>query len=439
MARTAYPLTDSEGGQTMQTTSTLPIGARTSHSAMLLYLGLGALCAIKVNVIGEVYVGEFVAAAYALAMLSTLRIERAYASFLGLTLMWAFAQALSDLSNGTPLNSSIKGVLAPGVFFLTVFAIGTHFSQGSSKRIWYFLIGAALSEIVNLSRAPTEEMLFNPWKWGYAMPVLMLLLCYLSMARAGALRIALCIVAYCAVSVVFDFRSAAGLPLLALAIYLLRRTSVVAWIRSLTNTRGGIPLLFGVLVLVIASLNALFSMIFAHAGEFSFLTPEAAHKYTVQATSELGILFGGRSEILISVRAFLDAPLLGHGSWAVDRNGYQDAYSVMVYQMGAALDDKIVVTDDTLIPAHSFLMGALIWSGIVGGLYWICMLARTLWLFVRNMPTMPIFFYVGTAQFVWDVFFSPFSADHRWESAMFLGMLFAWHHAFRYRQLRSVR
>ncbi|ESJ26199.1 hypothetical protein B551_0201960 [Cupriavidus sp. HPC(L)] len=439
MARTAYPLTDSEGGQTMQTTSTLPIGARTSHSAMLLYLGLGALCAIKVNVIGEVYVGEFLAAAYALAMLSTLRIERAYASFLGLTLMWAFAQALSDLSNGTPLNSSIKGVLAPGVFFLTVFAIGTHFSQGSSKRIWYFLIGAALSEIVNLSRAPSEEMLFNPWKWGYAMPVLMLLLCYLSMARAGALRIALCIIAYCAVSAVFDFRSAAGLPLLALAIYLLRRTSVVAWIRSLTNTRGGIPLLFGVLVLVIASLNALFSMIFAHAGEFGFLTPEAAHKYTVQATSDLGILFGGRSEILISVRAFLDAPLLGHGSWAVDRNGYQDAYSVMVYQMGAALDDKIVVTDDTLIPAHSFLMGALIWSGIVGGLYWICMLARTLWLFVRNMPTMPIFFYVGTAQFVWDVFFSPFSADHRWESAMFLGMLFAWHHASRYRQLRSVR
>ncbi|MBO4122432.1 hypothetical protein J5T34_17030 [Cupriavidus gilardii] len=424
----------------MQTTSTLPIGARTSHSAMLLYLGLGALCAIKVNVIGEVYIGEFIAAAYGLAALSTLRIERGYASFLGLTLMWAFAQALSDLSNATPLTSSIKGVLAPGVFFLTVFAIGTHFSQGSPKRIWYFLIGAALSEIVNLSRAPTEEMLYNPWKWGYAMPVLMLLLCYLSMVRAGALRIALCILAYCAVSVVFDFRSAAGLPLLALAIYLMRRSSVVAWVRSLTHTRGGIPLLFGVLVLVIAALNALFSMIFAHASDFSFLTPEAAHKYTVQATSELGILFGGRSEILISVRAFLDAPLLGHGSWAVDRNGYQDAYSVLVYQMGAALDDKIVVTDDTLIPAHSFLMGALIWSGIVGGLYWICMLARTLWLFVRNMPTMPIFFYVGTAQFVWDVFFSPFSADHRWESALFLGMLFAWHHANGYRQpLRSVR
>ncbi len=423
----------------MQTTSTLPIGARTSHSAMLLYLGLGALCAIKVNVIGEVYIGEFVAAAYALAVLSTLRIERTYASFLGLTLVWAFAQALSDLSNGTPLNSSIKGVLAPGVFFLTVFAIGTHFGQGSSKRIWYFLIGAALSEIVSIGRAPTEQMLYNPWKWGYAMPVLMLLLCYLSMARAGALRIALCILAYCTVSVVFDFRSAAGLPLLALAIYLMRRTSVVAWVRSLTYTRGGIPLLFGVLVLVIAALNALFSMIFAHAGEFGFLTPEAAHKYTVQATSDLGILFGGRSEILVSMRAFLDAPLLGHGSWAVDHNGYQDAYSVMVYQMGAALDDKIVVTDDTLIPAHSFLMGALIWSGIVGGLYWVCMLARTLWLFVRNMPAMPIFFYVGTAQFVWDVFFSPFSADHRWESAIFLGMLFAWHHASRYRQLRSVR
>lgn len=409
----------------MESTSTLRIGAQPSQA--LLHFALGALCAIKLNIIGDVFVGEFIAAAYALSRLSTLRIERGYASLLALTVMWAFAQALSDLANSTPLTTSLKGVLAPGVFFLTVFACGTYFSSGNPGRVWYFLIGVALSDMVGMTRAPTEEMLFNPWKWGYATPVLTLLLCYLSMARAGLWRIGVLIAAYCAVSAVYDFRSAAGLPLLGLAIYALRRSPAANYAYRLTATPGGIALLFLVMTLIIAALNSLFSLIFAHAAQFGFLSPEAVHKYTVQATSELGILFGGRSEILISLRAFLDAPLLGHGSWAVDRNGYQDAYSVMVYQMGASLNDKLEVFDNELIPAHSFLMGGLVWSGVLGGVYWLCVLARTLWLFVRNMPTLPIYFFVGTAQFLWDVFFSPFSADHRWASGVFLGLLFAWH------------
>lgn len=409
----------------MQSTSTLRLGVQPSHA--ILHFGLGALCAIKLNIIGDVFVGEFIAAAYALSRLSTLKIPRGYASLLALTLMWAFAQALSDVANSTPLTTSLKGVLAPGVFFLTVFAVGTYFSTGSTSRIWYFLIGVALGDILNMTRSPTEEMLFNPWKWGYATPVLTLLLCYLAIVRAGMMRMALLIGAYCAVSAVYDFRSAAGLPLLALGIYAMRRSAAANFAYRLTNTRGGIALLFLAMALLIAALNSLFSLIFAHAAQFGFLSPEAVHKYTVQATSELGILFGGRSEILVSLRAFLDAPLLGHGSWAVDRNGYQDAYSVMVYKMGASLSDKLEVFDNDLIPAHSFLMGGLVWSGVLGGVYWLCVLARAQWLFVRNMPTLPIYFYVGTAQFLWDVFFSPFSADHRWSSGVFLGLLFAWH------------
>lgn len=421
----------------IQSTSTLHVGAQPSRA--VLHLGLGALCAIKLNVIGDVFVGEFIAAAYALTLLSTLRMQRGYASLMALTLMWAFAQALSDLANSTPLTTSLKGVLAPGVFFLTVFAVGNYFTGGNPGRIWYFLIGVAISDIIGMTRAPTEEMLYNPWKWGYAAPALTLVLCYLALARAGLLRIALLIAAYSAVSAVHDFRSAAGLPLLALLIYIFRRSTVAASVYRMTATRGGIALLFLGMVVLIAVLNALFSLIFAHAAQFGFLSPEAVHKYTVQATSELGILFGGRSEILVSLRAFLDAPLLGHGSWAVDRNGYQDAYSVLVYQMGASLNDKLEVLDNDLIPAHSYLMGGLVWSGILGGVYWISVLARTLWLFVRNMQTLPIYFYVGTAQFLWDVFFSPFSADHRWASGVFLGLLFAWHFSHIQRSRGSLR
>ncbi|MBY4896842.1 hypothetical protein [Cupriavidus sp. AU9028] len=422
----------------MQSITTLVGGSRVGHAGPL-YFGLGAICAIKITLIGDVYIGEFIAAAYALTLLSTLRIQREYVSLLILTLMWAFAQALSDIANSTPMIVSLKGVLAPGVFFLTVFAVGSHFSRGNPQRMWYFLIGVAVSDIFNTSRMPTEEFLYNPWKWGYAAPAMLLLLSWLAMTRAGALRVAVAILIYCGVSALFDFRSAAGLPLLALVLYLLRGSRLGVQAYRLTRARGGVLLLFGIMAFTIALLNMVFSAIFAHAGDFGFLSPESVNKYTVQATSELGILFGGRSEILISLRAFLDAPVLGHGSWAVDRNGYQDALSVMVYQMGASLSDNLENFDNDLIPAHSFLMGGLVWSGFLGGVYWIGVLARAVWLYARNMPALPIYFHVGTAQLLWDVFFSPFSADHRWATGLFLGTLLAWHHLLAQQGARSAR
>ncbi|CAG9169324.1 hypothetical protein CURE108131_10220 [Cupriavidus respiraculi] len=420
------------GGHMLQSTYSPPVATQSTRP--VLYLALGAVAAIKLNVIGDVFVGEFIAACYALALLSTLRIPRAYVTLLALTLMWAAAQAMSDVVNGTPLMTSLKGVLAPGVFFLTIYAIGNHFGEGSSRRIWFFLIGLALSEMVSMARAPTEDMLFNPWKWGYASPVLILLLAYLSMARAGMLRIMVCLGAYAVVSAIFDFRSAAGLPLIALLVYFGRRSALARYVTGVVKTPGGIAAIFVALAVAMAALNSVLSVIFAHAGDFGFLTPEAVHKYTVQATSELGILLGGRSEILVSVRAFLDSPWLGHGSWAVDRNGYQDAYSVLVYQMGASLNDKLEVFDNDLIPAHSFLMGGLVWSGILGGVFWICLMGRALAVFVRNMRVLPIYFFVMMAQLVWDIFFSPFSAEHRWGSAVFVGLLFAWHHGIALRE-----
>ncbi|XYJ89674.1 O-antigen ligase like membrane protein [Cupriavidus necator] len=400
----------------------------------LLYFVLGAVAAIRVNLLGDVYIGEILGFAYAAYLLSSLKVNRKLAPILALTVMWCLAQGLSDIQNASGLTTSLKGVLAPLVFFATVYAIGSHFDRGHERRIWFFLIGTTLFQMTDTIFNPIEAAIDNPWKWGFATPVLTLLVAVLSLRQTGRTMTLCCLVAFAAVSVYFDFRSNAAMALLGALVFLARRSVFMRQLQRVAHAKGGMVLIFGVLAFAIYVLNAVFSVVFAHSAEFGFLSSDAAHKYTVQATSDLGILFGGRSEIVISFKAFLDAPLLGHGSWAVDRFGYVDEYNRLTQQLGMALHDNVPELDSMLIPTHSFMMGAMVWCGIAGGLFWLSLLGGCLRTFLFQVRHVPIYFCVAMPQFIWDVFFSPFGAANRWQAALFVGVLYAWSTLDRRRQ-----
>src|SRR5207253_3016040 len=121
----------------------------------------------------------------------------------------------------------------------------------------------------------------------YAMHVLALLLAFLSISRPSLLKLVGGIVAYCAFSAVMDFRSAAGIPLIGLLIYLCRRSTPVRFAARVAAAPGGIAIIFVFTGVAITLLNMLLSVVFAHSAEFGFLSPEAVKKYTVQATSDL--------------------------------------------------------------------------------------------------------------------------------------------------------
>ena len=53
------------------------------------------------------------------------------------------------------------------------------------------------------------------------------------------------------------------------------------------------------------------------AASHGWLGAGAQTKYVEQSGS-LGVLVGGRSEVLVSTQAIMDSPILGHGSWAKD-------------------------------------------------------------------------------------------------------------------------
>ena len=85
------------------------------------------------------------------------------------------------------------------------------------------------------------------------------------------------------------------------------------------------------------------------------------------------ILFSARTDFIISTIAFLDKPLWGHGSWAIDHTG---KYNLLQRKM---LGEKKEIDSDTLkmVPCHSVIMG----KGVANGIF---SFAIFLWIFIKT-------------------------------------------------------
>jgi O-antigen ligase len=153
--------------------------------------------------------------------------------------------------------------------------------------------------------------------------------------------------------------------------------------------------------------------IYTTAASSGMLGTEAREKFELQTEGGLGVLLGGRSELLVSTQAIADSPIIGHGSWAKDYE-YVARYVWALEERGAA-----IVGDpfhNALIPSHSFLFGSWVEAGILGGAVWIYILAicgRSLYsLFDSPAWSRPLITFV-TLSLMWDVLFSPFGATER--------------------------
>lgn len=353
-----------------------------------------------------------------------MRLERWEITVLKWCLIWASFQAISDLLNDTQLLSSIKGVGAPLILGST--AVG--FSRWYEKRpdaLSYVLLGTALTSWVNLYLYPDVFQQGNPWKWGGGEVVMLIGLIAVSFwFRPPRLVIFVLIIVFSLMCLLNNSRSMAMFPLLGYSLYSLAYRG--RW-NSLWNYLGSGTPIFKIMI------PLAFAIFFANYAAYSvfssgmvdgLLPAEAGAKFREQATSSAGLLLAGRSESLISTRAFFAAPFFGHGSWAQDKDGYVQEYLRLRYEYGAA--DELEQSDLTLIPVHSYLFGALVWAGVMGGISWLMLANGLLKRYLMNVANLPLYFHVGTVTFLWNLFFSPFGADARWQTGLFFAALYMW-------------
>lgn len=388
---------------------------------------IGILCGLKINIIGEVYIGEIIASIYLILRMTKIQITKFEFNVLLLAFVWALAQTISDVVNETPFATMLKGVGTPIVFVISILALIDYFKNNMTRAPAFFL-GACLGFLIYTIISGNDYFTGNPWKWGIGHFIVVLFTTIFSYYLRSQSKIVLgvFVVAFVSACMLFSSRSMALFLLMASFLcyqYSIQKKKSLFFLMA--DSKFGFSFLCVFIIGALFVLNSVFGAIFTSEYFLENLSQEDAYKYQVQASGDYGVLLGGRSELLISSKAFMDKPLLGHGSWAEDKSGYLDEYSWLVYNFGYSLNDSDSYTGESnLIPTHSYIMGALVWSGIFGGLIWLYFfrfLVRSYVKFYNNLNLLINYLIILN---IWNIFFSPFGADARWFTAMSMAIIY---------------
>jgi hypothetical protein len=132
-------------------------------------------------------------------------------------------------------------------------------------------------------------------------------------------------------------------------------------------------------------------------------------KYEAQSSSKIGLL-SGRSQFVSVILAVYDSPLLGHGSWALDKNGYgiraaellEDDFAINSFYRQPVLG---------MIPTHSHIFCAYVWHGVLGAIFWLYVLwvlYCTFRCYLGVEPELYAYLAISIPALSWAVLFSPF-------------------------------
>lgn len=332
--------------------------------------------------------------------------------FILFAFFWLFGQIATDMVRGTGIHDYARG-WAKIAFTLVNFCALYLLLYGHQRRLLLYAFGLAAGGWISYFVNPSLYAMDYPWKFGYGVPttwVLILLATAVVSNRRSGPYIASGIFAVTAsLNIYMGFRSFGGICFLAACFLFVQ----ARWGKRLANIRSRPrhALLIGLLVAV-AGVGVL--QMYDYTARSGMLGEDALKKYEVQAAGEYGLFLGGRSELLVSGRAILDSPLLGHGSWAKN-----DQYSSLLIELKRQAGYVVglnAADDDGLIPTHSHLLGAWVEAGFLGAIFWAWVICLPIRVLLRPHGAMncltPLVAFVAFL-LVWDILFSPYGATLR--------------------------
>ena len=325
--------------------------------------------------------------------------------------LWLFGAIITDLIRGTAFDDIVRG-WSKMVFFGITFAYLYLATKERFFLIVLFLLGLSAGSLAKLLVSPDDLFLAEPWKFGFGGLISLLVLACISTPFVRRIvgpwgQIAATIF-IAALNLVQNSRSVFAI-LLAVACIV----AIGELFRRLLRGRPLPKLLFVATIFGAGIFYEGVVTIYESAASSGMLGADAQEKYEWQTASGMGILLGGRAESLVSTQAIADSPIIGHGSWARDY-GYVNLYIESLEKRGVPIIGEPYSSG--LIPSHSFLFGSWVEAGILGGLFWIYIIAvcgRSLYsLFSIPYWSRPLVAFIALS-LIWDVLFSPFGAQQR--------------------------
>ena len=391
-------------------------------------IGLGSCYSF--TLVGDIHISEIILVPSLLLLLTVnsdrLRLrKRRLGVIVVLLLAWLFGQIVTDIYRSTPLKDWLRG--QANILFFLLDLIGlTILLKGNMRRQMIFLSGLAIGITLSAKLQPgLYQGEGNALKFAYCWSILYLIVvvsCYFY-SRGKYAIVGLLMLGDICFNALFNFRTITLTMVVSICLILPIIPERIGRVRILppTRTRARVFVTVGITLIAGAMIGKTMTML-AASGALGY---EAQHKNEVQTTAGWGILIGGRPEIIVSSRAVIDSPILGHGSWAQDPK-YHRMLSDIESEYGLKVPPESQSRYGNLIPAHSHLMSAWVDAGILGGIFWIYILVTTFKSLITaamsRLPLKPAYISL-LVLFLWDIMFSPFSGLRRVTVSFFIVLI----------------
>ncbi len=361
--------------------------------------------------------------------------------------VWFFGQVLSDVIRQTPFEDYTRG-WAKISFLLINFTSLFLLLWGSHRRIVLYAVGLAAGGVLSFYVNPNEYASAYPWKFGIGSSVtfgIILLATYFYQRRPNAILFPVLLLLFATLlNFSLGFRSIGGMVFLAAGFVALQYTLTSGRRRRRRLSPVSIAFVAMAGLMLVTLILQLYSM----AAQNGTLGLEAQNKYEMQSAmtgrfGPWGLILGGRTESLASIKAIANSPIIGNGSWAKNQEYVSQMYDTL-RRLGFRVNDYAYeqALAKGLIPSHSHFFGAWVEAGIFGAIFWFWALRKTgqamLRLVGRPHSLTPLLAYMGIS-FIWTILFSPLGADGRMTSAALLAIMLMVLTEFDYSKGKAVK
>jgi len=377
----------------------------------------------SINVMGQILMSDFLViyTFFALTNRRKMSFKIPYLrAILALLALWFAAAILSDLMNGSSVKNLMRG-WAKLVLFGFYITVILNLVRGSRKRAALAMVGLGISLILKTDISAdfgNESAFRTTWKFGMGLGVVIVLHTALKHFGMKPRAISLLLLMLSPMHLFLGARSQFLILALSSGISMFRIPVKSA------NSRLYLSLIFFLFLGAgIGAGQTIYDSI-VKSGVFG---QEALEKHLSQTANGESVLFGARAESLVSTIAIADKPLLGHGSWAENRD-YVLLYLKLKEQNGNEVRWDSDFAQQSLIPSHSMLLGAAVEHGAAGAIFWLYILSIALRALVagalgrQSASTIEM---LAVLNLIWDIFFSPFGATRRCYEVIFLAISIA--------------
>lgn len=409
-----------------------------SKDAFLLFL-IGCFSVTQIRLGAKIGISEiFMVLAMPMLFLKNLPYYRAdgMLPLLNLLFLWAVGAIFSDFYNRSTVFQYLRGISVPVTVLAAVVCIH-NFLRRDIRNYKWLILGMACSHVIAVfifQRGSAGDLAIEGDTAGAIDAVVGYKLFWANMIKRWVLLPVQ--MYYLQTPIVF---SCLGITVASIAsamsggrsAFLVSIISLVLIFYSRRNVKLMLSIRRHILVFlcIIGLVGICVKSAYKYAATHGLLADSDTLKFerqTAQGDSALQLLMSGRAHFFIGLFAAKDRPIVGYGSWPLDKEGYTfDFLSKYGNEDDFKMLKKIREQNKvSIIPSHSHIICYWLWHGIFGLLFWCYVIYISLRSFTKLhvMPELFGYFAAILPSFLWDIFFSPFGLRVE-ESTLFVLMI----------------